>query len=126
PARAAYREQGRIQGRADTEVSERWLEDRWDEGASTTTLLSALHEQFGGQANLATLAADGSAVHYAGNTENPVFSFRLGRIGVVSTGLYSLDRSLFRYAATGATERRLVHLRTTTALDPDGRACAVA
>ena len=56
--------------------------------------------------------------HYAGNDENPVFSFRLGRIGVVSTGIYSLDRSLFRYVAPGATERRLVRLRTTVALGP--------
>jgi len=51
---------------------------------------------------------------------NPVFSFRLGRIGVVSTGIYSLDRSLFRYAAAGATSRRLVPLHTTVSLDRDG------
>ena len=119
--RVAYRAQGRIHGRADTEVGERWLEDRWDEAPSTPQLLSTLHEQLGGQANLATLAADGAAVHYAGNTENPVFSFRLGSIGVVSTGLYSLDRSLFRFAAAGATDRRLVRLRTTVTLDPQGR-----
>ena len=37
-----------------------------------------------------------------------MFAFRLGRIGIVSTGLYSLDRSLFRYAAPGATDRRMV------------------
>ena len=30
---------------------------------------------------------------YAGNTENPVFTFRLGRIGLACTGIYSLDRS---------------------------------
>ena len=57
------------------------------------------------------LTADGDAHHYAGNGENPVFSFRLGRIGIVSTGIYSLDRSLFRFVAAGATERRLVPLR---------------
>lgn len=123
--RAAYREQGRIHGRADTEVGARWLEDAWRPDEPAAHLLAALHDRFGGQANLAVVAPTGDAHHYAGNTENPVFSFRLGRIGIVSTGLYSLDRSLFRYAATGATERRLVHLRTTTALDRDGRACAV-
>jgi glutamine phosphoribosylpyrophosphate amidotransferase len=121
--RPTYREQGRIHGRADTEVGERWLEDEWD-SEPATDLLPRLHRTFGGQANLMTLAADGTAVHYAGNTENPVFSFRLGRIGVVSTGLYSLDRSVFRFAAPGATDRRLVRLQTTVTLDPEGRASA--
>ncbi len=119
--RARFREQGRIHGRADTEVGERWLEDEWDR-EPVRDLLPRLHRTFGGQANLMTLAADGSAAHYAGNTENPVFSFRLGRIGVVSTGLYSLDRSVFRFAAPGATDRRLVRLQTTVALDAEGRA----
>ncbi len=121
--RARYRDQGRIQGRADTEVGERWLEDAWD-SEPASDLLPRLHRTFGGQANLMTLASDGSAVHYAGNTENPVFSFRLGRIGIVATGLYSLDRSLFRFAAPGATDRRLVRLQTTVTLDAEGRASA--
>ena len=81
----------------------------------------ALHERFGGQANLAVLGADGTPHHYAGNTENPVFTFRLGRIGLASTGLYSLDRSLFRFAAPGATERRLVRIEAgDRALDRNG------
>ena len=96
----------------------RWLEDAWQPDEPAAHLLAALHDRFGGQANLAVLTPAGDAHHYAGNTENPVFSFRLGRIGVVSTGLYSLDRSLFRYAATGASERRLVHLRTTAGPGP--------
>ena len=66
------------------------------------------------------VAADGSAHHYAGNDENPVFTFRLGRIGVASTGIYSLDRSLFRFVATAATDRRLVRVRSTVSLDPAG------
>ena len=83
-------------------------------------------DRFGGQANLAVIAADGTPSHYAGNGENPVFSFRLGAIGVVSTGIYSLDRSLFRFVAAGATERRFVPLRTTVSLDPHGKATAGA
>jgi glutamine phosphoribosylpyrophosphate amidotransferase len=118
--RAKYRDQGRIQGRADTEVGERWLEDEWGREPASD-LLPRLHHTFGGQANLMTLAADGSVAHYAGNTENPVFSFRLGRIAVLSTGLYSLDRSLFTFAAPGATNRRLVRLQTTITLDQEGR-----
>jgi glutamine phosphoribosylpyrophosphate amidotransferase len=118
--RATYRAQGRIHGRADTEVGARWLEDAWHVGEPPAHLLGALHDRFGGQANLAVLAADGTPHHYAGNDENPVFSFRLGRIGIVSTGIYSLDRSLFRFVAPGATDRRLVPLHTTVSLDRHG------
>jgi glutamine phosphoribosylpyrophosphate amidotransferase len=124
--RATYRAQGRIHGRADTEVGARWLEDAWRPDEPAAHLLAALHDRFGGQANLAVLAADGTPHHYAGNDENPVYAFRLGRIGVVSTGIYSLDRSLFRFVAPGATDRRLVALRSTLALGPDGTPLAVA
>jgi glutamine phosphoribosylpyrophosphate amidotransferase len=118
--RATYRAAGRIHGRADTEVGERWLEDAWQPDTSGGSLLAALHERFGGLANLALLAADGTAHHYAGNDENPVFAFRLGRIGLASTGIYSLDRSLFKFVAPGGTGRRLVSRRTTVVLEQDG------
>ncbi|HEY8990140.1 MAG TPA: hypothetical protein VIM39_14030, partial [Candidatus Limnocylindrales bacterium] len=79
-----------------------------------------MHETFGGQANLAVLTSSGDAVAYAGNSENPVFTFRLGRIGIASTALYSIDRSLFRFAALGATERRVVKPGAAVALDGRG------
>ncbi len=63
---------------------------------------------------------DGPVVAYAGNTENPVFTFRLGRIGVASTALYSIDRSLFQLAAPGATDRRLLRPGQAATLDPTG------
>jgi hypothetical protein len=119
-ARPTYAGQGRIQGRADTEVGARWLEDEWRDDRSPADLLTALHGRFGGQANLAVLPRNGEPYHYAGNTENPVFAFRLGRIGIVATGIYSLDRSLFRFVAPGATARRLVRIGTTCALDGNG------
>jgi hypothetical protein len=122
--RARYRAEGRIRGRADTEVGARWLEDEWRDGESVPHLLGALHDTFGGQANLAVLAADGTAHHYAGNRENPVFTFRLGRIGIAGTGIYSLDRSVFRFVAPGATDRRLVPIRTTATLDEGGQPTA--
>jgi glutamine phosphoribosylpyrophosphate amidotransferase len=122
--RPRYQAEGRIAGRADTEVGARWLEDAWDDCPSPGAGLRALHDAFGGEANLAVISAGGSVVHYAGNEENPVFSFRLGRIGVVSTALYSIDRSLFALAAPGASERRLVRPGTTVALDPIGRPVA--
>jgi hypothetical protein len=142
-ARERYRAQGRITGRADTEVGQRWLEDAWPhgadgsdrdeaaegsfaaggaDGAAVPPLLAGLHGAFGGVANLAVLAADGSTHHYFGNPENPVFAFRLGRIGVASTAVYSIDRSLFRYAAPGATDRALARVGCTFALDEEGRA----
>ena len=82
--------------------------------------LAALHAAFGGEANLAVLTGGGTPHHYAGNPENPVFAFRLGRIGVASTAIYSIDRSVFRYAASGATNRSLVRLHTTVTLDAGG------
>ncbi len=116
--RRRYRAQGRIHGRADTEVGARWLEDAWRPGEPVGHLLGALHDTFGGDANMAVLAADGTPHHYAGNAENPVFTFRLGRIRLAATGIYSLDRSLFRFVAPGATDRGLVRMHTTVTLPP--------
>ncbi len=111
--RAGYRADGRIHGRADTEVGARWLEDHWDPTASVPRTLETLHDTLGGLANLAVLTRSGEVRHYAGNRDNPVFTFQLGRISAAATGLYSLDRSLFRFVAPGATERRLVPGGTT-------------
>lgn len=119
--RGRYRDAGRLRGRADTEVGQRWLEDEWHAGEPVPHLLAALHDTFGGQANLAVLTATGEAHHYAGNGENPVFTFRLGRVGLAGTGIYSLDRSLFKFVAPGATARRLVPIRRTVSLDPEGQ-----
>jgi hypothetical protein len=118
--RTRYRDAGRLKGRADTEVGARWLEDAWQAGEPVPHLLGTLHDTFEGQANLAVLTAAGDAHHYAGTGENPVFTFRLGRIGLACTGIYSLDRSVFRYAAPAATERRLVPIRRTVSLDREG------
>jgi glutamine phosphoribosylpyrophosphate amidotransferase len=118
-ARREFQAQGRIHGRADTEVGARWLEDTWPEMAPADAL-RCMHQTFGGQANLAVLTSGGDTVAYAGNTDNPVYTFRLGRIGVASTALYSIDRSLFRFAAQGATERRVVKPGVAVALDGRG------
>lgn len=119
-ARRRFHAEGRIAGRADSEVGARWLEDAWDDCPSPAAALTELHRTFGGQANLAVITGAGAVVHYAGNSENPVFSFRMGRIGVVATALYSIDRSLFRLAAPGATKRRLVRSGFAITLDPTG------
>ena len=120
-ARARYRKQGRILGRADTEVGARWLEDAWSDAEPVGHLLGSLHDTFGGEANFAVMTRDGTPHHYAGNPQNPVFTFRLGAIGIASTALYSIDRSLFRFVAGGATDRALMRLHSTVALDERGR-----
>lgn len=114
--RARYREAGRLLGKADTEVSARWLEDHWSEAPSVPDALTTLHGIFGGHANLAVLTRDGGAHHYAGNDENPVFTFRIGEIRLACTGMYSLDRSVFKFVVPEATDRRIVPLEKTATL----------
>ena len=119
PLRRELLAAGRIHGRADTEVGARWLEDAWQPDRPVEDQLAALHAVFGGEANLALLTRDGRTYHYAGNGENPVFTFELGLIRIASTGIYSLDRSLFRYVAPAARKRRLVRLGSTASLSRD-------
>jgi glutamine phosphoribosylpyrophosphate amidotransferase len=118
--RRQYLEAGRIEGRADSEVGQRWLEDHWADHGDATLALATMHDRFDGQANLMALGCDGEAHVYAGNTENPVFTYRLGSVGLASTGLYSLDRSFFRLVAPGARSRRVVHPGHGVTLGPDG------
>ncbi len=114
--RAEYRAAGRIHGRADSEVGMRWLEDAWEPGRPAGELLAALQAAMGGSANLAALEPGGASTLHAGNAENPVFGFRLGEMRLLTTGVYSLDRSLFRLVAPGARERRLVSRRRAATL----------
>jgi glutamine phosphoribosylpyrophosphate amidotransferase len=114
--RSRYREAGRLLGKADTEVGARWLEDHWSEADSVPNALTKLHDTFGGHANLAVLTRDGGAHHYAGNDENPVFAFHIGEIRLACTGMYSLDRSVFKYVVPEATNRRLVPFEQTATL----------
>ena len=69
--RTVYRKQGRIHGRADTEVGARWLEDAWRDGESPAHLLGALHDRFGGEANLAVLARGWDAASLCGQRREP-------------------------------------------------------
>ncbi len=108
--RPRFMEQGRIAGKADSEVGQRWLEDAWAtaDGAARAETLAALHGEMGGQANLMALTPDGVTHCYAGNTDNPLFRFRLGPLSLVTTGIHSADRSLFRFVVRGATGRHLI------------------
>jgi hypothetical protein len=114
--RARYRDEGRLHGKADTEVGARWLEDEWGAALSPAHALERLHTTFGGHANLAVLTRDGEAYHYAGNGENPVFTFEVGAVRLACTGMYSLDRSVFKYVVPEATNRRIVPREQTATL----------
>jgi glutamine phosphoribosylpyrophosphate amidotransferase len=118
--RKRYREAGRIHGKADTEVAARWLEDEWPGDDGAPEALAKLHQTFGGHANLAVLTRDGAAHHYAGNDENPVFTFDVAAGGetvhLACTGMYSLDRSVFKYVAPEASNRRIVPRSRTASL----------
>ncbi len=108
PYRERYRAAGRIHGRADSEVGMRWLEDAWEAGRPGAVQLAGLHAEMGGSANLAVLEPGGALAVHAGNPENPVFTFRLGGLRIVATGIHSLDRSFFRLVAPRARDRQLV------------------
>ena len=114
--RARYRQAGRLKGKADTEVGARWLEDEWAAADSVPDVLNKLHDTFGGHANLAVLTSSGEAHHYAGNVENPVFTFDLDGIHLACTGMYSRDRSVFKFVVPEATNRRLVPRMATASL----------
>ncbi|MEA2675283.1 MAG: hypothetical protein QOI92_2475 [Chloroflexota bacterium] len=114
--RKHYREAGRLLGKADTEVGARWLEDNWAAAGSVPDALTKLHDEFGGHANLAVLTRSGEGHHYAGNDENPVFTFNVGEIRLACTGMYSLDRSVFKYVAPEATNRALVQIEATASI----------
>ena len=88
-------------------------------------LLGALHDRFGGQANLAVLTADGDPAPLRRQQREPgVQPSGSGRIGIVSTGIYSLDRSLFRFVAPEATDAAPRPPGTTVSLDRNGNADA--
>jgi hypothetical protein len=118
--RRRYRDAGRLHGKADTEVAARWLEDEWAGAADAPDALVRLHETFGGHANLAVLTREGEAHHYAGNDENPVFAFDLelagGLVRLACTGMYSLDRSVFKFVVPQAKNRRIVPREQTASL----------
>ena len=89
-------------------------------GRRAAAALKALHDEFHGQANLAVLTADGTPVHYADNTDNPVFTFRLGRIRLGEHGPVFARSLLVRFAAPGATARRLVRQGDAVRLERNG------
>ena len=112
-----YREAGRLLGKADTEVGARWLEDHWSEADSVPSALTTLHDTFGGHANLAVLTSDGRrAITTPATTRTRSSRSASARFGLACTGMYSLDRSVFKYVVPEATDRKLVPFEHTATI----------
>lgn len=100
-----HRFSGKLEGQADSEVGFRLFETLLGEGGAPAAALQEMHRQLGGNANLAFLDAQGTALLYAGNAENDGWRFDLDGAEVASTALHSADEALFSLCFPGATHR---------------------
>jgi predicted glutamine amidotransferase len=111
--RAAYA--GRLAGGADSEIGFCMLADLVSAGTAPVDGLARVHARLGGNANLATLAADGTISLFSRHETNRFFTFDYGDARVAVTELHSPDDSVFRLifapgdqAAAGAAGRAVV------------------
>lgn len=111
--REAYRAQyaGRLAGGADSEIGFRMLEDLTADGVPPADGLGMVHARLGGNANLATLAADGTISLFSRHETNRFFTFGYGDARVAATELHSPDDSVFRliFSERPVTGRRTVN-----------------
>ena len=121
PARR-YQDQGRITGRADTEVGARWLEDAWAAARRPAPAPDrAACDRSAARPTWRSSTADGTVVAYAGNTREPGLHVptRAGS-GSSSTGAL-LDRPVaLPVRRAGRDRRRLIRPGETATLDATG------
>ncbi len=115
------RYEGRLLGRADSEVGWQFFLDRRAEGVEPLDALCAVDDEFGGKVNLAYLGADGELCVYSRNETNRMWTFRLDDALMAATDLHSADSSLFDLVVPRATDRELVDPGTGIVLAPPGR-----
>ncbi|MHB1954628.1 MAG: class II glutamine amidotransferase [Sulfobacillus sp.] len=84
-----------LKGTSDSEVGYLYWLQQLSLGQPFAKSLVATHEALKGHANFMALSAQGQLAVYAGNHENPCYSFRIGSINLSTTGLHSLDDYLF-------------------------------
>jgi hypothetical protein len=101
--RAQY--DGRLRGRADSEVGLRMLEDRLAAGEGPADALTFVLSTLGGYGNLVYLGADGRLVALGDHYLNPFWRFHLDGGVVASTACHSEDDSVFRLAFADARDR---------------------
>jgi hypothetical protein len=102
------RYEGRLRGRADSEVGFEFFRERLGDGVAPADGLAEVHERLGGSANLGYLGADGTLLVYGGHAHNPPWRFEQDGLTVAATSLHSEDESLFDLLFTNATERRRI------------------
>lgn len=112
------RYEGRLHGRADSEVGWEFFLDRRSEGVPPVDALRAVDDAFGGKVNLAYLGSDGELAVYSRNETNRMWSFRLDGALFAATDLHSADSSLFDLVVPKATDRVLLDPGTALVLVP--------
>jgi predicted glutamine amidotransferase len=100
--------EGRLEGKADSEVGFRMFEDYLDQGLGAEEALVQTHGQLNGRANLGYLGAGGELVLFNSYPTNRFHRFRVDGAEVAATELHSPDDSLFRLIFPEATDRRLI------------------
>jgi predicted glutamine amidotransferase len=105
--RGAYA--GRLAGGADSEIGFCMLTDLIGAGAAPADALAAVHAKLGGNANMATLTADGTISLFSRHETNRLFTFGYDGARVAATELHSPDDSVFRLVFDGpVTDRGVV------------------
>jgi predicted glutamine amidotransferase len=99
---------GRMTGRADSQIGFCMLQDMAGQGVPVCDALAMVHAKLGGNANLATLDAQGGVALFSRHQTNRFWTFRLGEAQIAATELHSPDDSLFTLIFPGADRRAVV------------------
>jgi predicted glutamine amidotransferase len=100
--------EARLQGKADSEVGFRVLEDLLTKGRAPGLAVSELHALLGGRANIGFLAASGELIVFNAYPQNRMWRFRTGDAEMATTELHSSDDSVFTLVFSEATNRRQI------------------
>jgi predicted glutamine amidotransferase len=100
--------EGRLKGKADSEVGFRLFEQILGQGGDAEDALRRTHEQLHGNANLGYLGSDGEMVVFNAYPTNRFHRFRFDGADVAATELHSPDDSLFKLVFPTATSRQVI------------------
>ena len=99
---------GRLKGGADSQIGFCMLQDMAGDGVPVGDALAIVHTKLGGNANLATLDAQGAIALFSRHETNRFWTFQHGEAQVAATELHSPDDSLFTLIFPGAARRAVV------------------
>ena len=100
--------EGRLKGKADSEVGFHLFEQILDTGVGAEQALAGTHQQLHGNANLGYLGSDGELVVFNAYPTNRFHRFRVDGAEVAATELHSPDDSLFRLVFPEASNRQVI------------------